>query len=78
MAPRIEVQFPHIEKWAAGNTGIPYLWTFDSERDGPHVGIQALTHGNEVCGAIALDFFLGEAVRPVRGKLSFCFANAAA
>jgi len=71
----VEVEFPDISRWAEGNTGIPYLWTFDSGRDGPHLGIQALTHGNEVCGAIALDFFLTEGVRPVRGKLSLCFAN---
>jgi hypothetical protein len=75
---RVEVTFPDLSRWSAGNTGIPYLWTFDSGRDGPHLGIQALTHGNEVCGAIVLDFFLSEQLRPVRGKLSLCFANAAA
>ena len=75
---RVEVEFPEILRWAGGNTGIPYVWTFDSGREGPHLGIQALTHGNEVCGAFALDFFLAESLRPVRGKLSFCFANAAA
>jgi len=74
----VDVDFPDIERWAAGNTGIPYLWTFDSGRDGPHLGIQALTHGNEVCGAIALDAFLSEGLRPVRGRLSFCFANTSA
>src|SRR5512141_2130096 len=74
----VEVEFPDLSRWAAGNTGTPYLWTFDSGRDGPHLGVQALTHGNEVCGAIALDFLLSQSVRPVRGTLSFCFANAAA
>ena len=34
---------------------------------GPHVLVQALTHGNEVCGAIALDWLLGEGFRPTRG-----------
>jgi predicted deacylase len=38
-------------------------------------GRQALPHGNEVCGAIALDWLLGSGVRPVRGTLSVCFAN---
>ncbi|MEP6702226.1 MAG: succinylglutamate desuccinylase/aspartoacylase family protein [Betaproteobacteria bacterium] len=75
---QVEVEFPQISRWAGGNTGTPFLWTFDSGREGPHLGIQALTHGNEVCGAIALDFFLAEALRPVRGRLSFCFANVAA
>jgi predicted deacylase len=74
----IEVEFPDLSRWAEGNTGIPYLWTFDSGVAGPHLGIQALTHGNEVCGAIALDAFLAEGLLPKRGKLSFCFANVAA
>jgi len=74
----IAVAFPDIDRWAAGNTGLPYVWSFDSGRPGPHAAIQALTHGNEVCGAIVLDFLLGDGVRPARGKLSFCFANVAA
>jgi predicted deacylase len=74
----VEVDFPDLSPWTEGNTGVPLLWTFDSGREGPHLGLQALTHGNEVCGAIALDYFLREGVRPVRGKLSFCFANVAA
>lgn len=74
----IEVQFPDISPWAAGNSGLPHVWTFDSGFAGPHAAIQALTHGNEVCGAIALDFLLRENVRPLRGKLSLCFANIAA
>ena len=77
-APPIEVDFPNIDRWEAGNSGIPFLWTFNGARDGPHLALQALTHGNEVCGAIALDFLLAQGLRPERGKLSFCFANAAA
>ncbi|MEO8134658.1 MAG: succinylglutamate desuccinylase/aspartoacylase family protein [Betaproteobacteria bacterium] len=76
--PEVQVDFPDLSPWAAGNTGVPYLWTFDSGRPGPHVGLQALTHGNEVCGAIALDLFLREGLRPLRGRLSLCFANVAA
>jgi predicted deacylase len=34
-----------------------------------------LTHGNEVCGAIALSELLTEDVRPVRGTLTLIFAN---
>ncbi|MFS8084759.1 MAG: succinylglutamate desuccinylase/aspartoacylase family protein, partial [Acidobacteriota bacterium] len=75
---QLEVSFPDVARWAAGNTGIPHVWSFASTHPGPHVAIQALTHGNEVCGAIALDFLLRENVRPMRGKLSFCFANVAA
>ena len=53
-------------------------WTFEASRPGPHLVIQALTHGNEVCGAIALDWLLRESIRPVRGTLTVVFANVAA
>lgn len=76
--PPIEVDFPDLSRWAAGNTGVSHVWTFAAERAGPHVVLQALTHGNEVCGAIALDWLLGENFRPSRGTLSVCFANVAA
>ena len=76
--PPIDVAFPDLERWARGNTQVPYAWTFASERAGPHVLVQALTHGNEVCGAIALDWLLDLGFRPVRGTLSLCFANVAA
>lgn len=63
---------------ASGNTGIPYAWSFGNSRAGPEVLVQALTHGNEVCGAIVLDRLLREELRPVRGTLSLVFANVAA
>jgi predicted deacylase len=74
----IDVEFPDIERWKAGNTGIPYVWRFESARPGPRVTIQALTHGNEVCGAICNDWLLREEVRPQRGTLTLAFANAEA
>ena len=77
-APAIEVPFPDIRRWAAGNTGIPYVWRFTADAPGPHVAIQALTHGNEVCGAIVVDQLLERGVRPLRGTLTLLFANAAA
>jgi len=76
--PPIELPFPPLGRWAAGNAGIPYVWTFRAEKAGPHLLLQALTHGNEVCGAIVLDWMLAENVRPLRGTLSVCFANVAA
>lgn len=76
--PAIEVAFPDLGRWAAGNARIPYAWTFAAERPGPHVLVQALTHGNEVCGAIALDWLLDSGLRPLRGTLTLCFANVAA
>jgi len=77
-ATPIEVAFPDLGRWAAGNAGIPYAWTFAAERAGPHILLQALTHGNEVCGAIALDWLLRTGFRPARGTLTVCFANVAA
>ncbi len=77
-APPIEVPFPDLDRWSAGNTGISYTWTFEAARAGPHVLLQALTHGNEVCGAIALDWLLRTNIRPLRGMLSICFANVTA
>ena len=76
--PPIEIAFPDLTRWSAGNAGTPYVWTFASDRPGPHVLLQALTHGNEVCGAIALDWLLDMDFRPTRGTLTFCFANYAA
>jgi predicted deacylase len=76
--PLIEVAFPDLSPHASGNAGISYAWTLESSRAGPHVLVQALTHGNEVCGAIVLDRLLREQLRPVRGTLSLVFANAAA
>ena len=40
--------------------------------------VQALTHGNEFSGAIALDYLFREKVKPAKGKLVLAFANAAA
>jgi|GEM_PF-4960629 len=37
--------------------------------------IVALVHGNEICGAIALDYLLRKMIRPSRGRLTLCFAN---
>jgi len=39
------------------------------------VMVNALTHGNEVCGAIAVKDLLDLGVRPRRGKLTLAFAN---
>jgi predicted deacylase len=74
----IELTPPDIAPYAAGNTGIPYVTTFDSGRSGPHALVNALTHGNEISGAIALDRLFRDGVRPVVGKLSLSFANVAA
>jgi len=74
----IELQAPDIRRWQVGNTGTDYVWRFDSGTPGPRVMVQALTHGNELCGAIALDALLAGPVRPARGSLVLAFANIAA
>ena len=71
----IEAGFPDIRPYAQGNGGIPYIHTFDSGVPGPHVMINALTHGNEVSGAIAVKELLDLGIRPRAGKLTLSFAN---
>ena len=78
MSARIETIFPDISKWAIGNTRFAHVWTYVADAPGPHVCVNALVHGNEVCGAIAADWLLRElagGLQPVRGTLSVAFAN---
>lgn len=74
----VELSPPDIELYRTGNTGVEFVTTFDSGVAGPHVLVTALTHGNEVCGAIALDRLLRAGVRPRRGRLTLSFDNIAA
>jgi predicted deacylase len=74
----VEIAAPDISPYRKGNTGIDYITTLDSGRLGPHVMIAALVHGNELSGAITLDFLLRNEVRPLRGKLTLGFLNVAA
>ena len=71
----VELTAPDISAYKAGNTGVDYVTTMDSGKPGPHVMINAVTHGNEVCGAIALDHLFRNGVEPTRGKLSLAFVN---
>lgn len=74
----IEIARPDIARWREGNRGIDYVWTFKSRKPGPHVWINAITHGKEICGAIALDHLLRRGLRPERGTLTLSFANISA
>ncbi len=78
--PRFEVRLtpPDLTPWAEGNTGVQGFTTFAAAEPGPHVALIALTHGNEIAGAIVLDRLLRAGVRPARGRLTFGFANLAA
>ena len=78
MKYRIEITPPDITPYRNGNTGIDYVRVLDSGKPGPSVMVQALTHGNEFSGAIAVDFLFKQQIRPVKGKLTLAFANVAA
>jgi len=74
----IQIQPPDIAPFRASNTGVDYVHVLDSGQPGPNVMVQALTHGNEFCGALALEYLFRAEVAPVRGKLTLAFANVAA
>jgi predicted deacylase len=74
----LELAPPDIRPYRQGNAGVEYVHILDSGTPGPSVMIQALTHGNEFCGAIALDYLFREKVRPAAGRLTLAFANVAA
>ena len=74
----VELTAPDIEPYRAGNTGVEYVHSFVAAETGPHVLVTALTHGNEICGAIALDRLLRAGVKPRRGTLTLAFDNVAA
>ena len=76
--PPIEVTPRDLAAYRTGNTGIDYVHRFDSGRPGPHVMINGLTHGNELCGMVAVCHLLDSGVRPKIGTLTLSFANVAA
>ena len=71
----IELASPVIDAHRKGNAGVDFVHTFESGRPGPHVMVNAVTHGNEICGAITVDRLLAMGVRPVRGTITLSFAN---
>ena len=78
LLPPIEVFPRDLSAYRAGNTGIDYVHRFESGRPGPHVMVNALTHGNEFCGMVAVCHLLDSGVRPKIGTLTLSFANVAA
>jgi predicted deacylase len=78
MPHKIEISPPDITPYRTGNTGVDYVHVLDSGKPGPNVMVQALTHGNEFCGAIALDLLFRQGIKPIKGKLTLAFANVAA
>src|SRR3546814_12374124 len=74
----VGLQAPAIERHRAGNTGVPFFWSFEAAAAGPHVMVTALVHGNELCGALVVDELLRSGLRPARGRLTLGFCNVAA
>ena len=73
--PTLEVLPRDLSPYRPGNIGIDYVHRFESGRPGPHVLINALTHGNEFCGMVAATHLLDTGVRPLCGTLTVSFAN---
>jgi predicted deacylase len=75
--PPFEVRLaaPDLRQWQSGNTGVQGFLMREAARDGPHLALLALMHGNEIAGAIALDQLLRADLRPTRGRLTFGFVN---
>jgi predicted deacylase len=74
----VELTPPDISAYRVGNTGIDYVTSYTAREAGPHVAVMGLTHGNEICGAIAIDKLFRANIRPRRGKLTLAFNNVAA
>ena len=67
-----------ISAYRKGNTGLDYVHRIDSGVPGPAVLVNALTHGNELCGAYAVHYLFEQGISPKRGSLTLSFANVAA
>lgn len=74
----IEIAPPDLRPFERGESGIPFSLRLASARPGPTVVINALMHGNEFSGALALLELLDRRIRPECGTLWLTFANVAA
>ncbi len=75
---QVEIEPPDLARWRAGDGGVPGFFTRAGAEPGPHVGLVALMHGNELGGAVVLARLLAAGLRPLRGCLTMGFANLAA
>lgn len=76
--PLVELSPPDLGPFARGDDGIPFALRLGGRRPGPTVVINALMHGNEISGAIALVELLERQISPARGTLWLTFANVSA
>jgi predicted deacylase len=74
----VQIQKPHIARWAASGSGTPYVHERQGNAPGPDVLVTALVHGNEYSGAIAIDELLASKWQPAGGRVTFAFCNVAA
>jgi predicted deacylase len=71
----VEILPPDISPYRTSASGVDFVHVLDSAKAGPTVMLQALTHGNEFCGAHALIELLASGLRPQAGRLIVAFAN---
>jgi len=74
----VEIAPADLSPYRASATGVDYVHRFDSGAPGPHVMVNALTHGNELCGMVVVKRLLDAGIRPRAGSLTLSFANIAA
>src|SRR3569832_2099282 len=64
-----------LRPYREGNTCVDYVHRFESGKPGPHVLVNALTHGNEFCGMVAATHLLDTGVQPKNNTHTVSFAN---
>jgi predicted deacylase len=74
----VQIGCADLGPYRQADSGVDYVHSFDSGRAGPHVMVNALTHGNELCGMFVVKRLLDAGVRPRTGRLTLSFANVAA
>jgi len=79
----VDIHPPDLARWRQrhgqeGGGEIEGVLSFHAAEPGLHVALVALTHGNEIAGAIVLDRLLRQGLRPSCGRLTLIFANLAA
>ena len=70
----VRIQAPDLRPCLGGNA-LPGVWSFTAEAPGPHVAVVALTHGNEIGGALMLDRWLGPGCGRCAGGCRWSSAN---
>ena len=74
----VQIARADLGPYRQSHSGLDYIHSFDADRAGPHVMINALTHGNELCGMVVVKRLLDAGIRPRTGRLTLSFANVAA